>query len=178
MTIKTDGFSLINLTNGQQIEIEKQHDEAWIGGPGISEWNEEEGVLNFLTDDETIYFQSEVTGYSHLYTINLKTKVKQQLTSGKYEIHGVKLSKDGKTFYLTSNKLHPGNREFYSFEIVSKKLNPILTQEGAHEINLSPDEKTMAVRFSSSNKPWELYIAPNVVNSKMLQITKSTSKQF
>ncbi len=168
----------INLLNGELTELEKQHDDAWIGGPGISEWNESEGVLNFLNDGETIYFQSEVTGYSHLYTLNLKSKIKQQLTSGKYEIHEVKLSKDGKIFYLTSNKLHPGNREFYSFEIASKKLYPILIQEGAHEINLSPDEKTIAVRFSSRNKPWELYIAPNIVNSQMVQITKSTTKQF
>ncbi len=168
----------INLIDGKINELETQHDEAWIGGPGISEWNESEGVLNFLNDGETIYFQSEITGYSHLYTLNLKTKIKQQLTFGKYEIHDVKLSKDGKIFYLTSNKLHSGNREFYSLEISSKQLKPILTQEGAHQITLSPDEKTLAIRYSSKNKPWELYIAPNIANSKMLQLTKSTSKQF
>ena len=58
---------LIDLSTGKFKEIDHQHDEAWIGGPGISSWNEEEGTLGWLHDDLTIYFQSEATGYSHLY---------------------------------------------------------------------------------------------------------------
>jgi hypothetical protein len=32
------------------------------------------GTLGFLADNSTIYYQSEATGYSHLYTHNLNTK--------------------------------------------------------------------------------------------------------
>ncbi|MGB1482938.1 MAG: hypothetical protein ACPG8Y_06280, partial [Paracoccaceae bacterium] len=39
-------------------EINHQHDEAWIGGPGISSWNMVEGTLGWL-DNETMFYQSE-----------------------------------------------------------------------------------------------------------------------
>ena len=48
---------LIDLETGEFSEIERQHDEAWIGGPGISSWNTEEGTLGWLNDDQTVYFQ-------------------------------------------------------------------------------------------------------------------------
>ena len=165
----------IDLATGKLTEIDKQHDEAWIGGPGIDYGD---GLLDFLHDNETIYFQSEESGYSHLYTFNLKTKVKQALTSGKWEVHEVIVSNDGKKFYITANKTHPGNRDFYHLEIATKKLTPILTKDGFHQVVLSPDEKTLAIRYSYKNKPWEIYVAPNVTNTQTTQITHSTSSQF
>lgn len=163
----------IDLSTGKLTELDKQHDEAWIGGPGISAEN-----IGWLNDNETIYFQSEVTGYSHLYTLNLRTKEKQALTSGKWEVHNAILAANGKTFYLTANKTHPGNRDFYHLDIASKKLSSILTANGFHDVIISPDEKTLAIRYSYKNKPWELYVAPNTVNSTMTQITFSTTEQF
>lgn len=163
----------IDLPTGKVTELDKQHDEAWIGGPGISVEN-----IGWLNDNETIYFQSEVTGYSHLYTLNLRTKEKQALTSGKWEIHKAILSSNGKTFYLTANKTHPGNRDFYHLDIASKKLSSILSANGFHDVVISPDEKILAIRYSYKNKPWELYVAPNTVNSTMVQITSSTTEQF
>ena len=66
----------LNLQKGTFTEIEHQHDEAWIGGPGIPSYSFDNGKIGFLADNQTIYFQSEVTGYSHLYTYNLKSKKK------------------------------------------------------------------------------------------------------
>lgn len=169
---------LIDISTGAVFEIDHQHDEAWIGGPGISSWNTEQGTLDWLNDGQTLYFQSEETGYSHVYTYNTKLKEKQQLTSGKWEVYQVELSNDGKKFYVTANKNHPGNREFYHLEIATKKLSPILTVDGYHEVVVSPDEKTLAVRYSYKNKPWELFTAPNVANAQMKKITNSTTKAF
>jgi hypothetical protein len=78
----------LNLATGSFKEIEHQHDEAWIGGPGIPSYAFSSGTLGFLADNETIYFQSEKTGYSHLYTYNLKTNKKVQLTNGNWEVRG------------------------------------------------------------------------------------------
>ncbi|MBI1836330.1 MAG: S9 family peptidase [Flavobacteriia bacterium] len=167
-----------NNLNGEILEIENQHDEAWIGGPGIHEWGEEEGVLGFLPDNETFYYQSEITGYSHLYTFNLNSKIKTALTAGNWEVHKVKLSNDGKRFYITANKNHPGNREFYHLSISDQKLTPILTKEGAVEVEISTDEKYLAVRFSTKNNPWELYLCKNEKNNELIQITQSQTEKF
>lgn len=167
-----------NLENGTFEEIEHQHDEAWIGGPGISAYSFGNGTLGFFGDNETIYFQSEVTGFSHLYTFNLKSKTKKQLTKGNWEVRGVVLAKDKKTLYLTTNTSHPGNRDFYKLNISDGILQPILTTDGFHEVSLSPDESTLLVRYSYKNKPWEIYLAANKKNTSLSQITYSTTKDF
>ena len=168
----------LDLQKGTFTEIEHQHDEAWIGGPGIPSYSFDSGTLGFLADNQTIYFQSEATGYSHLYTYNLKSKKKTQLTNGNWEVRDVVLSKDKKTFYLTTNTTHPGNRSFYKLSASGGILEPILTQDGAHEVMVSPDEKSLLVRYSYKNKPWEYYVSENKTKTSLQQITSSTTDNF
>ncbi|WET04174.1 prolyl oligopeptidase family serine peptidase [Flavobacterium sp. YJ01] len=168
----------LNLEKGTFEEIEHQHDDAWIAGPGIPSYSFSSGNLGFLADNETIYFQSEATGYSHLYTLNLKSKKKTQLTKGNWEVRDVTLSKDKKVFYLSTNTTHPGNRDFYKLSPVDGVLQPILTKDGAHEVVLSPDEKSLLVRYSYKNIPWDFYIADNKKNATLQQISSSVSEDF
>ena len=168
----------LNLEKGTFKELDYQHDEAWIGGPGIPSYEYGSGTLGFLNDGETIYFQSEKSGYSHLFSYNLRTNKKLQWTDGKWEVRGVKLSKDKKTFYLTTNTTHPGNRGFYKLSTTGGTLEPILSKDGAHEVQLSPDESNLLVRYSYKNKPWELYTASNRKNAVLIPITHSTTKEF
>ena len=159
-------------------ELNHQHDEAWIGGPGISSWNEEVAVLDWLEDGKSFYFQSEETGYSHLYSFDLETGTKKAISSGNFEIHQVQLSKDKKRFFITANKTHPGNRDFYHLDIKSSLWTPILEADGFYDVQVSPDEKSLLVRYSNSNSPWELYLASNSPNTKMTRITHSVSSKF
>ena len=168
----------LNLETATITELDYQHDEAWIGGPGIPGYNFSNGTLGFLADNKTIYYQSEATGFSHLYTYNLETKKKIQLTNGKWEVREVVLSKLSNSFYITTTETHPGNRSFYKLDINSGKKTPILTNDGAYEIELSPDETKLAIRYSYINKPWEVYVADNKSNPTLKQITFSTSKAF
>lgn len=168
---------LLNLENGNFEIIDHQHDDAWIGGPGISSWNMVEGTLDWL-NETTCYFQSEDTGYSHLYTYDIEKHTKTALTSGDWEVREVQLARDKSKFYITANKSHPGNRSFYHLHIASKNLIPILEDAGAYEVSISPDENYLAVRYSYKNKPWELYSGQNKQGVKLKQITHSTTKQF
>ncbi|MBD3637092.1 MAG: S9 family peptidase [Crocinitomicaceae bacterium] len=164
-------------TSGNLLEVDHQRDTAWIGGPGISGWTSVGGNVGWI-DHKTIYFQSEETGYSHLYAYHLDKKKKTQLTEGEFEIHDAKLSNDKQTFFVTANKTHPGNREFYHFEIKSKKWIPVLIADGNHEVEVSPDEKSLAIRYSYKNQPWEIYLADNKPNAEKEKITHSASKSF
>ncbi len=152
--------------------LDRQRDEAWIGGPGMF------GSLGWV-DENTFWFQSEATGYSHLYTVNVINREKKALTEGKYEVQRTQLSKDKKYFYITTNEVHPGEQHFYRLNIASGKKEKITTQTGANQVTLSPDEKYLAILYSYSTKPWELYLQENKVNGKAEQITfKSQSDEF
>ncbi|MBK9257637.1 MAG: S9 family peptidase [Saprospiraceae bacterium] len=165
----------IDIPSGKTKVIDHQYDEAWIGGPGIG-WGW--GTLGFLPDNETVYYQSERTGYSHLYLYNLRTNEMKQLTNGNWEVRSARLSEDGMTFYLSTNTTHPGNRSFYKLDIASGQMTGIFTEEGAFEVVLSPDEKKLLVKHSNSSKPWELFIAENTENPVLEKITRSTTEAF
>jgi dipeptidyl aminopeptidase/acylaminoacyl peptidase len=109
------------------------------------------GTLGFINSN-TIYFQSEVTGFSHLYTLDLNSKKKTALTSGNWEVRNAQLSNDKKSFYLTTRTTHHGNRSYYKFDIASKKMTGIFTNDGAYEVEIAPDEKSFLVRYSFKNK--------------------------
>lgn len=157
--------------------IDRQHDEAWIGGPGTGGFF---GGVNvgWLADNKSVWFQSEETGYSHLYISDITTGKKQALTSGKYEVQSVELSRDKKFFYITTNEVHPGEKHFYKLPVTGGKAEKLTTLTGGHEVSLSPDEKWIAYRYSYSNKPWELYLQENKVGAKTIQITNSLSTEF
>lgn len=154
---------LWNPTTNKLELLDRQRNEAWIGGPGM--YN-----LGWL-DDSNLYYQSEKTGYSHLYRINVNSREKKQLTSGDYEVQTAQLSLDEKYFFITTNEVHPGDKQFYRLQISTGKKDRITTMTGANDVTLSPDEKTLAFLYSYSNKPWELYVQSNNPGSKADQIT-------
>jgi dipeptidyl aminopeptidase/acylaminoacyl peptidase len=50
---------------------------------------------------------------------------------------------------------------------------------GANQVALSPDEKNLAIVYSYSNKPWELYLQENKPGGKLQQVTfKAESPEF
>jgi dipeptidyl aminopeptidase/acylaminoacyl peptidase len=165
----------LNAENGKIKTIDRQRDEAWIDGPGISGFRAKEGWLN----DNTVYFQSEATGYSQLYSFNINTSSKTSITQGKYEVQDVVLSKSKQNFYLLTNEEHPGKQNWYKIKIDGTGKEKITSATGGYEVSLSPDEKTIAYRYSYINKPWELFIQENAANKKSTQITnKAVSEEF
>ncbi len=168
---------LIDLSTGNTTCLDRQHDDAWIGGPGISGWNFSAGKLDWA-DDRHIFFHSEETGYSHLYLLDVHTGEKKALTSGNFEIIHADLSADKKYFYITSNKESPHERHFYRLPVRGGKMEKLTGAAGNYQVTLSPDEKNMAVLYSYSNRPWELFVQPAQAGAQMRQLTASTTDTF
>jgi dipeptidyl aminopeptidase/acylaminoacyl peptidase len=150
----------LDAATGKLHLLDRQRDEAWIAGPGIG-YGPNAAVNAGWIDDSLFWYQSEATGYSHLYTINTKTGKKTQLTSGVYEVQTASLSKDKKHFYITTNEVNPGEQQFYRISITGGKAERITTRKGANQVMISPDEKQLAILYSYSNRPWELYLQEN-----------------
>ncbi len=169
---------LLDPATGKFETLDRQHDEAWIGGPGIGGWGMSTGDLGWMPDGKSVWFQSEVSGYSHLYAVNIETKKKTALTSGEFEVSDAFISKDKKHFYFTANKVHPGVSHFYKMPVWGGEPVQITSLEGGNEVTLSPDEKLLAIRYSTANKPWELYLQENKQGAEAKQITHSTTPEF
>ncbi|MDX1937379.1 MAG: prolyl oligopeptidase family serine peptidase [Flavihumibacter sp.] len=160
-------------TNGLKL-LDRQRDEAWIAGPGIGFGRN----TGWVTETD-FWFQSEASGYSHVYTVNVASLEKKALTSGNYEVQQVQLSNDKKYFYIATNEVHPGERQFYRLTIATQKQERITTLTGSNMVSVSPDEKYLAILYSYTNKPWELYLQENKPGGKLEQITnKAQSAAF
>lgn len=171
-------LTLLDLNTGRLRSMEHQHDEAWIGGPGIPQWAFMAGETGWLPDNKHIWFMSEKTGYSHLYTLNVETGEKNQLTSGEFEVFSPQISRDGKYWYYSSSAVHPGERHFYRMPLEGGESVKITSMAGNNEVAMSPDEKYLAIRHSTGNRPWELFIQPNKPGAKAEQVTESLTEEF
>lgn len=170
-------ITLIQLETGELEVLDRQRDEAWIAGPGIG-WASGGGSIGWLPDNRHIYFQSEETGYSHLYLLDVTNGKKTALTNGEYEVFDPFISKDEKHWYFTSSEIHPGERHFYRMPLMGGKMEQLTSMTGNNEVVLSPDEKWLAIRHSYSNQPWELYLQPNKARAEAIALTSGQSEEF
>ena len=166
----------LHLEDGSLTVLDRQRDEAWIAGPGLG-WSFGGGTLGWLPDNKHIYFQSEATGYSHLYVLNVDNGEKKDLTPGDYEVFDPELSNNKKYWYLTTSKEGPDVRHFYKMPVMGGKMEKLTNMTGNNQVYLSPDEKYMAIYYSYSNKPWELYLKKNG-KGEAKQLTSGQSEAF
>lgn len=168
---------LLEPASGKIKLLDRQHDDAWIGGPGVG--GGFGGASEGWIDENTFWFQSEASGYAHLYSINVTNGEKKALTAGKYEVQQAALSNDKKYFFITANEVHPGEQQFYRLPVTGGKAERITSMTGACQVSISPDEKQIAYLYSYSNKPWELYLQENKAGATPIQVTnKAASEEF
>ncbi|WP_162051575.1 prolyl oligopeptidase family serine peptidase [Pontibacter pamirensis] len=165
----------LDPATGKLTVLDRQRDEAWINGPGIGYGP---GDIGWMPDNKRVWFQSEESGYSHLYTVDVNSGKKQALTSGKFEVSDLRMSDNKKNWYFTANLVHPGEQHFYRMPLQGGDMVQLTTMPGAQEVTLSPDEKHLAIRSSTSNQPWELYVLDNRKNAKPKQVTQSLTEEF
>lgn len=160
----------LDPASGNLSLLDREHNDAWVGGPGEDNFG--------WTDNTHFYFESEASGYAHIYVADVSTGDKKQLTNGNWEVQTLQLSRDKKTFYFTANMEHPGIKHFYRIPVAGGEPVKLTSMKGANEVSLSPDEKWLAIHYSFSNKPWELYVQANRPGAKAVQVTRSTSAEF
>lgn len=167
---------LWNAANAQLTLLDSQHDDAWVGGPAI--YNAFGNNTGWV-DDHLFWFESEATGYSHLYTINVVTNERKALTQGRYEVQGARLSRDKRYFFITTNEVHPGEQQYYRVPVSGGRAERITTMTGANQVVVSPDEKWIALLYSYSTRPWELFIQENKPGAQARQVTRlAQSEEF
>lgn len=160
-------IAVVDPASGKLKTIDRQRDEAWVGGPGVGDFP---ASVYWITNSVLAY-QSEKTGYSHIYKTNVETGETTPLTSGKFEVSNLHLSRDKTYFYFNSNEPHPGDLQYYRLPVSGGKMERLTTQTGNNDVALSPDEKWLAIRYSYSNKPWELYLQQAKPGGKWQQVT-------
>jgi dipeptidyl aminopeptidase/acylaminoacyl peptidase len=151
--------------------VDTLHDSAWVAGPCF-------GCAGWYDGGRRFYYVSEADGYAHLYSMSADGSDRRQLTNGKWEVNAVQLSRDGKSFYLTTSEKSPFEQHFYRMSTSGGGREQITSAAGGHTAELSPDESMIADVYSTANRPPELYIQPNKPGATASQITTSPTKEW
>lgn len=115
-------------------------DNAWIN------WNFND--FGWLKDGRTLWYLSEQSGYSQLFSKPLDGKA-TALTSGKFEVSHPLLSDDGKWFYVRTNQVAPYSYDVYRLPSGGGALSRVTQYQGMDDFKLSPDGTQLAVLHSS-----------------------------
>jgi dipeptidyl aminopeptidase/acylaminoacyl peptidase len=168
----------VDPESGTSRLLDTLHDDAWVrevGGPGPNDPS-----FGWLPDRTHIWFLSERDGWMHLYTLDASADQPspRQLTQGKWEIEAVALSSDQKTFYITSTELHPGERHIYAMPVAGGARTRLTSMTGGHAGNVSPDDRTVGIIYSSSTKPHEVYLMANQPGAAATQVTTTPTEEW
>ena len=158
--------------DGSLSVLDRQTDNAWIGGPGIG-GRFSPGTTGWLPDNRRFWFQSEATGSSHLYTVDVPTGAVTQLISGGFEVFSPQVSKDGRHFYFSSSEVSPYERHYYRMPVDGGAREMLTTLTGNNNVDLHPSETLMGMIYSYSNRPPEVYLQGIGRRSEPRRITGS-----
>jgi dipeptidyl aminopeptidase/acylaminoacyl peptidase len=173
----------LDPATGKAQVLDNYHDEAWIreasvgapgGGGGFG------GGFTWLPDSKRILFMSEKDGALHIYSLDVSAAQPKAvaLTSGPWEVTAAQLSNDRTKLFITTNEVHPGERHFYTMSVDGGPRTKLTSMTGSNEITVSPDEKSLALVYSYSTKPPELYVMPFAADAKPTQVTTTPTDEW
>jgi dipeptidyl aminopeptidase/acylaminoacyl peptidase len=145
-------------------------DEAWIN------WDYNE--FGWMPDGRTIWFLSEESGYSHLYTKRISSKRIRQLTSGNFLVREPEVDPLGSHFYVVTNRTHPGNYEVYRVAAAGGELEQLTALGGIVQFRLSPTADRLLLSRSWLDRHADLYVQPVAGGADTARLTDTVSEQF
>ena len=159
----------VKLADASVQLLHRLTDAAWVND---SEFNE----FGWLPDEQSFWYLSEESGYSHLYLQrNGSTK---PLTSGNFEVNRVQLSRDGSWFYYRGNEKHPGIHEVYRVSADGKQKQALTDLNGGIEFQLAPTDDKLLLVHSTTTRPPEVFVQAASPGAKPKQLTDTVSKEF
>ena len=141
-------------------------DPAWIN------WNFNE--VGWLRDGR-LWYLSEESGYSHLYTLDGSRRT--QLTSGKWEASLVEPTRDGRGFLFLCNRRAPVDYEVCAVDADGGTPRELTALDGVEDFRLSPDGNQLLVRHSSAYMPPQLSVVP-AAGGEARQLTDTRTAEF
>lgn len=170
---------LLDLERTASSVVVHEHDDAWVRGFRTGRLAQgDDPAFGFMPDNQSVYFLSERDGFHHLYTVGLSGGTPKALTSGRFELADLRLSKDKTTWYFISTEVHPGEHQLYSMPVAGGPRTRLTPETGWYDYTLSPDEKTVALVYSHPTEPGDLFVMPNQPMASARRLTTSSTEEF
>ncbi|MEN4761901.1 DPP IV N-terminal domain-containing protein [Chryseobacterium sp. C39-AII1] len=137
--------------------------------------------LTFLPNSNTDFiWQSQRTGYNHLFHYNVEKGLVSQITKGDWLVTDILGFNDKKKeIYFTSTKETPLEKHLYKINWTNFKMQRLDNAEGVHNGVLSSDGNYLYDSYSNANTPRSInLINTNTLKSNNLLTAENTLKNY
>ena len=165
-------IATVDLAGAQLKPLHRLSEQAWV--------NYDNNEFGWLPDNRTLWYLSEQSGYSHLYTQDANGAngtTARALTSGKWEASDVRWSHDGSLAYVMCNRATPGDYEVCAVDARNGAIREVTSLDGVERFRLSPDQRKLLVHYSSSYTPVQIATVA-VGGGAATRLTDTRSAEF
>jgi dipeptidyl aminopeptidase/acylaminoacyl peptidase len=166
-------IATVDLPRAALKPVHRLSDQAWV--------NFDSSEFGWLPDNSTLWYLSEETGYSHLYTLDASGRTRA-VTGGKWEASDVAWSLDGGTAWLLCNRKTPGAYEVCAVSAKDGAREGAIREVsqlggGVEDFRLSPDQRKLLVRYSGPYLPPQIATLPSS-GGEAVKLTDTRSAEF
>src|SRR5690606_14061997 len=160
-------LATVDLASATLRPVHRLTDEAWINW-GFNEFG-------WLPDGRTLWFLSEESGWSQLYTSSGGRA--RALTSGRWEASQPVPTADGRGFLFLCNRARPGDYEVCHVGADGGEVRELTSLDGVEDFVASPDGRQLLVRHSTSYMPPQLSVV-DAGGGDARQLTDTRTAEF
>jgi dipeptidyl aminopeptidase/acylaminoacyl peptidase len=143
-------------------------DAAWV--------NPDEFTEVGWIDSHTLWYQSEESGYGHLYTKTLDG-APRALTQGRFEVSSPVLSTDSHWFYVLANAEAPYSYDVYRVAVGGGDMHRLTHLQGVEKFSLQQKGTQLLLTHSSAYVPAQIALA-EVGSDKVRELTDTRTAEF
>jgi dipeptidyl aminopeptidase/acylaminoacyl peptidase len=159
----------VDLTGFALVTQHRMTDAAWIDGS----FNE----FGWLNDSRTLWYESEESGYAHLYVKPLNGEARA-LTRGQFEVSSPQLSEDGRWFYVLSNEVAPYSYDVYRVPSGGGALQRLTKLEGVEKADVDRSGKQLLVTYSAPYMRTQIGVTKADGSATVRQLTDTRTADY
>jgi dipeptidyl aminopeptidase/acylaminoacyl peptidase len=159
----------VDFANYTLVPQHRLSDPAWIN------WSFNE--FGWLEDGRTLWYESEESGYAHLYT-KAPNAEPRALTQGRFEVSDPALSADGRWFYVLSNAQAPDSYDVYRVPSNGGKLQRVTQLQGIEKFALDQRVKDLLVTHSTPYVRAQLAVLKADGSSAVRELTDTRTAEY
>ena len=162
-------IATVDTANATLQSRHRLYDGAWINW-GFNDFG-------WLPDHRTLWYLSEESGWSHLYTLDLAGNgAPRQLTRGRWEASQPAVAADGLGFFVACNRASPIDYEVCAVPLAGGEVREVTALDGVEAFVESPDGRALLVRHSGDYLPPQLAVVdPALAQARELTDTRSAA---
>lgn len=142
--------------------------EGWIYGRNMA----------FSPSNDRLMFQSEQSGWNHIYTVSPDGSGLRQHTTGSYDIPFAEWI-DDETIVMATTQKDLGERHVVLLDLRDGTTEQLTEAEGyRYQFRLSPDKRHLVYAYTTFNQPYDLYSLDLRRPRDEVQLTQTVPEAF